>query len=151
MHFLRMALSGLVYRLMPKKLVDHMGLSFPLSSHCDWRVIFCIFISVTVWWHSKGVSWACCTHLMELSFSFQKKNVYFEQQKRHLSVSRVRMAMWGKVVVYLLRGQNREKWDWILVKLVKVAMQKHLHKPPQWVATSVLFPGTPQWALLTRT
>lgn len=29
MHFLRMALSGIVYRLMPEKLADHMGLYFP--------------------------------------------------------------------------------------------------------------------------
>lgn len=40
---------------MPEKLVDHMGLSFPLSLQCDWKVIFYIFVWMTMWWHSKGV------------------------------------------------------------------------------------------------
>lgn len=48
MHFLRMALSGIVYRLMPEKLADHMGLYFPLSLQCDGKLIFYIFISMTM-------------------------------------------------------------------------------------------------------
>lgn len=57
-----MALSGIVYRLMPEKLADHMGLYFPLSLQCDGKLIFYIFVSMTMWWHSKGVILACCTH-----------------------------------------------------------------------------------------
>lgn len=52
------------YRLMPKKLVDHTRVYFPLSFQCDWKVIFYSFISMTTWWHSKGVMLACCTHHM---------------------------------------------------------------------------------------